>query len=47
MKQATSDLLAVAAIALVLAGVNDANPHQYHCLAFAAVLAVLSFKLNR
>lgn len=41
-----SDILATIALALLLSGVNEHNPHQYLCLLGAAVLAWTSYKIG-
>ena len=47
MRGATSTTLATMSIALILAGVNDHNPHQYLCLAVALLLGVASTMIGR
>ena len=47
MKQAASDIAATVSLALLLGAVNDHNPHQYLCLAAAALLGIASYTLNK
>lgn len=47
MKDGLSDILAAGALALILSGVNDQNPHQTLCIAIAAGLGVISYLLRK
>lgn len=47
MSQVASDILAIVAIALTLAGVNEGNPYPYPCLAAAAICAAISIKTHQ
>jgi len=46
VKQIASDWTAVGAIALILSGVNEHNPHQGLCLLAALLLGALSTYLH-